>query len=373
MPLDQHELTWIYNLYQLGRTTHEGADPSEMWRRLLENIVGAFKAGSGCLAEVCDSKGNLKIQAGIGLPEGVVGSEVAAGSGILGLVVSEGKPRLLNGNLSDDQKLADRLPKRTRPAPWSAMCWPLMVEGKVVGVISVNRSREVEPFSGKDLARGERLIAFISVAVENIQLNLKSAEFVSELKEMNHKQELWRKSQEWMGEAQAELEKTGDLREFCTQAASQATNLLSANWGALLVEGKAGSELSIFSSNENPEAAKRLRILYKDGFPSGDESRQSAIFRPQENGMDAGVGLNAIGVLIMMPGSLKGMLMVGNEVSHQSFDANDEIFLTSFSMSIQRILERIQLLNSLRRENHALKVERDELLSKLKELNPPRS
>ena len=373
MPLDQQELTWIYNLYQLGRATHEGIDPSEMWRHLLENIVGAFKAGSGCLAEVNGSNGDLKIQAGIGLPEGVVGSELAAGSGILGLVVSEGKPRLLNGNLSDDQKLADRLPKRTRPAPWSAMCWPLMVEGKIVGVISVNRSQEMEPFSGKDLEKGAQLIEFIAVAVENTQLNLKSAKYVSELKEMNQKQELWRKSQEWMSEAQTELEKTGDLKAFCTQAAFQAKNLLSAGWGALLVEGKANGDLSIFSSNEDPELTKRLRIHYEAGLPNSEKARQHDIFRFQSDGMGEGDLLNAIGVTIMMPGPLKGMLMVGNEAPPQPFDANDEIFLSTFSMSAQRILERIQLLNSLRRENQALKMERDELLSEIKALNAARS
>lgn len=357
MPLDQLELTWIYKLYRLGRTTNANADPSEMWRHLLENIVGAFKAGSGCLAEVHGSKGGLKIRAGMGLPEGVVGSELAAGSGILGLVVAEGKPRLLNGNLSDDQKLADRLPKRTRPAPWSAMCWPLMVEGKVVGVISVNRSQEVEPFSEKDLENGERLIEFIAVAVENTQLNLKSAKYVAELKEMNRKQELWRKAQEWMGEAQSELEKTGDLKRFCTQAAFQAKSLLSGDWGTLLVEGKANGGLSIFSSSENPDAAERLRMLYAAGLPGGQ-------FRTRGNEM-GGAGVNAIGAAIMMPGPLKGALMVGKEV----FDANDEIFLSTFSMNVQRILERIQLLNSLRRENQALKAEREELLLEIKRLN----
>lgn len=373
MTLDPHELTWIYSLYQFGRTSNEGADPSEIWRQLLENIVGAFKAGSGCLAEVNGSKGNLKIQAGIGLPEGVVGSELAAGSGILGLVVSEGKPRLLNGNLSDDQKLADKLPKRTRPAPWSAMCWPLMVEGKIVGVISVNRSQEVEPFSEKDLERGAQLIEFIAVVVENTQLNLKSAKYVSELKEMNRKQALWKLAQEWMNEAQSELEKSGDLKTFCTQAAIQAKNLISADWGALLVEGKANGDLSIFFSNENPEITKRLQILHKTGLPSRDEAQQNSLFHLQNKEMDEGNRFNTIEAPILLPGPLKGMIMVGIEVSAQPFDAHDEIFLSSFSMSIQRILERIQLLTALRRENQALKAERDGLLAEIKELKAARN
>lgn len=368
MPLDQQELTWIYNLYRLGRTTGEGADPSGMWRRLLENIVGVFKAGSGCLAEVQGSKGDLKIQAGIGLPEGVVGSELAAGSGILGLVASEGKPRLLNGNLSDDRKLADRLPKRTRPAPWSAMCWPLVVEGKVLGVISVNRSQEVEPFSGKDLERGERLIEFIAVAVENAQLSLKSAKYVAELKEMNRKQVLWRKAQEWLSEAQAELEKTGDLKRFCTQAASQVKNLLCAGWGALLVDGKTNGDLSIFSSTESPGVEKNLHILYQAGLPISDGARPGDIFRAPNNGVDGGPFSNAIGAPIMMPGPLMGVVMVGNEILARPFDANDEIFLSTFTMSVQRALERIQLLSSLRRANQALKVEREELQAEIKRL-----
>lgn len=368
MSLDQHELAWIYKFYRLGRTTNEGADPSEIWRHLLENIVGAFNASSGCLAEVRDSKGSLKIQAGIGLPEGVVGSELAAGSGILGLVVSEGKPRLLNGNLSDDRKLADRVPRKTRHTPWSAMCWPLTVEDKVVGVISANRSHEMEPFSEKDLERGERLIEFIAVAVENIQLNLKSAKYIADLKEMNWKQDRWKTAQEWMSEAQTTLEKTGDLKKFCTQAASQARNLLSADWGSLLVEGKSNGGLSIFSSSENQEVENRLLALYANGIPGISEAQQGILFRPQNNGTDAGPVLNALGISIMMPGSLKGMLMVGHTTSPHPFDANDEIFLSSFAMSVQRILDRIQLLSSLRRENQTLKEEREELLYVIRKL-----
>lgn len=368
MSLDQQELTWIYKLYRLGRATGEGIDPSEMWQQLLENIVGAFKAHSGCLAEVRGDKGNLRIQAGIGLPDGVVGSEMAAGSGILGLVASEARPRLLNGNLSDDRKLADRLPKRSRPAPWSAMCWPLIIEGRVVGVISANRSQEMEAFSEKDLERGERLIEFIAVAVENIQLHLKSAQYVAELKEMNHKQVLWRESQEWLSEAQTELEKTGDLKHFCTQAATQVKNLLSSDWGALLVEGKTAGDLSIFSSSESPGHKNTLRSIYQAGLPIDNETRLSDIFRAQNDGMDGKPLLNAIGAPVLMPGLLKGILMVGNEALTQSFETNDEIFLSSFAMSVQRTLERIQLLNSLRRANHALKVEREELQAEIKRL-----
>lgn len=185
MMLDQQELRWICELYRLGRATGEPVDPSLLWRHLLENVVCAFKAGSGCLAEVQGEKGQLKIQAGIGLPEGVVGSEMAPGSGILGLVASEGKPRLLIGNLSHDQKFSDRLPQRRGPAPWSAMCWPLIAENRVLGVISVNRVQEVEAFSGSDLERGAQLIELVSVAVENIQSNLKLHRQIANLTALN--------------------------------------------------------------------------------------------------------------------------------------------------------------------------------------------
>jgi len=185
MMLDEQEQRWIYSLYRLGRVTGEAAKPSIMWRHLLENIVHAFKASSGCLAETQNVQGRLKIQAGIGLPEGVVGSEMAAGAGILGLVVLEGKPRLLNGNLSQDQKLADRLPQRRGPPPWSAMCWPLIIEDRILGAISVNRVQGVEAFSENDLERGRQLIEFISLAVENMQLNLKLHQQLADLKEEN--------------------------------------------------------------------------------------------------------------------------------------------------------------------------------------------
>ncbi len=187
--MKQVDLAWVYDLYLLGqKAAHEG-DSRRARTRLLHHIVRQFDADSGSLSEIDDSRSALTLIAGIDLPDHVIGSRIPVGDGILGWVAQQAEPLLLNGDLSSDPRFKRKQTRREGGMPNSALCWPLLVEGQPVGVISLNRGRGRPPYTLDDLREGYHIIRFVAIAVENTRLHARSARYVRELRAMMKQQE----------------------------------------------------------------------------------------------------------------------------------------------------------------------------------------
>ncbi|MDZ7655952.1 MAG: ATP-binding protein [Sulfurimicrobium sp.] len=190
MSLDRMtKLSWIYDLYRLGQSPRLLENPCEIYQQLLGHIVSGFEAQNGSLALSNENDDNLTIVAGIDLPPEVIGSTIKIGSGILGRVTQDGQALLLNGNLSGDQRFADRYQRREDHVPNSAICWPLKLEDRVIGALSVNRSSDRPPFTEADREQGSVLLNLASVALENIQLQIEQERRIADLKQINKKLE----------------------------------------------------------------------------------------------------------------------------------------------------------------------------------------
>ncbi len=198
MPLDKlQQLSWIYDLHKLGQDAVVTQNVSTVYQRILQHIVDGFEADSGSLALLDKSQDCLTIVAGIDLPDGVIGSHVRMGEGVMGWVVHEGKPILLNGDVSNDSRFCRRREKRGDTRNNSAICWPLKIEERTVGGISVNRSLQQhgsieaaqwEPaFLAEDLQLGSVLLNMVSLALSNIQLHIDQKRRLEELQELNVK------------------------------------------------------------------------------------------------------------------------------------------------------------------------------------------
>jgi len=191
MPLDQiTQFSWICDLYRLGQGAAPGEQLEAMHQRILEHIVQGFGGKSGTLALVDDEvvlfdEGvNLVIVAGINIPVQAIGNQIPSGRGILGWVAEHGEDLLLNGDLCEDARFRDLV--RNRPAkPASAMCWALKSEGRLIGVLSINRTEELPPYTGDDLAKGAIVIGLISMVVDNIRLHRESQQRIAMLSDMN--------------------------------------------------------------------------------------------------------------------------------------------------------------------------------------------
>jgi two-component system, NtrC family, sensor kinase len=221
-------LSWIYDLYRLGQAPGLLEDPARIYQQLLQHIVDGFEAHSGSLALLGDDASALTIVAGIELPPGGIGSSVAMGSGVLGWVAREGKPLLIDGAL-DAAKFPGIQRRREQAAPGSALCWPLKLQGRVIGALSVNRPEDRPPFSENDRDQGTALLNLASLALENIQLRLEQQGRILELQSTNRK----------LAEAQEQLlqaEKMASIGQLAAGVAHEINNPLgyvSANIGAL--------------------------------------------------------------------------------------------------------------------------------------------
>ncbi|MBI5659277.1 MAG: GAF domain-containing protein [Nitrosomonadales bacterium] len=192
MALDKtNRLSWIYDLYRLGQDAALGKNTSVVYQQILVHIVGGFSAKSGSLVlRDNDGSNRLTIIAGIDLPAGVVGSKVEIGEGVLGWVAKEARALLLNGDVSSDPRFQLRRREGgNSKASNSAICWPLEMEGRVIGAISVNRPGGMTPFTEDDVSQGTAMLNMASLALVNMQLHVDQKQRVEELQQVNRKLE----------------------------------------------------------------------------------------------------------------------------------------------------------------------------------------
>jgi len=182
------KLSWIYDLYRLGQAgAPEHAE--QVYQKLLTHIVAGFEAQSGSFALCGEDGSSLTIVAGIDLPAGVVGSSMKRGERVLGWVAREATPLLLNGSSANDSRFP-KLPARTETGiPSSAICWPLKIEARIIGAISVNRRAGQPLYTEAEMEQGTIMLSLVSLALENAHLQIDQQRRIAELKSMNQKLE----------------------------------------------------------------------------------------------------------------------------------------------------------------------------------------
>jgi len=223
------KLSWIYDLYRLGQSPLLLEDPSSIYQQLLLHIVAGFDARSGSLAILGNDGQTLVIVAGIDLPPGVIGSNVSLGSGVLGWVAENGQPLLINGDFDASKFPGIQRRRREQAAPSSALCWPLKLQERVIGALSVNRPADKPDFGENDREQGTAMLNLASLALDNIQLRLEQQRRIGELQTANQKLE----------EAQDQLlqaEKMASIGQLAAGVAHEINNpvgYVSSNIGAL--------------------------------------------------------------------------------------------------------------------------------------------
>ncbi len=98
--------------------------------------------------------------------EKILAAPVPIGQGIIGQVAATGVPDILNHAARDPRPV--RIPGRSRKAE-CLMCAPLVVKGKVIGVMTLSRGPE-KGFKGTDLRLLSSLASQAATAIENARL-----------------------------------------------------------------------------------------------------------------------------------------------------------------------------------------------------------
>lgn len=166
------QLSWLYDLYRMGQSELLRENPSLVQQQILQHIVNGFEADTGSLA-LCknDDCSELDIVAAVGLPDGVIGSLIQKGEGVLGWVAEQGEPLLLNGDVSDDTRFHNVQQRAGAGRPASAMCWPLRLDKRALGALSINRNGSEHAYTESDLEHGSILVNLITIVIENAQLH----------------------------------------------------------------------------------------------------------------------------------------------------------------------------------------------------------
>jgi len=142
--------------------------PGEFMQRLMHWISESLGIQVATLMVPDEDREFLTIRAAIGLPESVVQSaRIRKGAGVAGKVWATGRTLLLE-DVTGDERFGRELnePRYTTP---SLLCVPLQVEGRSVGVISVNNRIDGSPLDDDDRLFLESLAPRLTELLSNFQ------------------------------------------------------------------------------------------------------------------------------------------------------------------------------------------------------------
>ncbi len=180
------KLSWLEELYALSQTAASATVLEEALVTMLRHIADGFGAASGTLALMTPEGDAIEIAAGIDLPREAIGQKVALGVGVLGRVAHSGEPVLINGSLDARQTSRPQGPTARRQ-PTSSLCWPLKLQGQVMGAFSMNRFEGVSPFDERDLQRGSIMANMVALVVENLRMHREQQHRIVHLSELNQR------------------------------------------------------------------------------------------------------------------------------------------------------------------------------------------
>lgn len=180
------KLSWLEELYTLSQAAASATVLEDALNAMLRHISDGFAAGSGTLALLRAEEALLEIAAGTDLPREAIGQRIALGQGILGRVAQSDEPMLINGTL-DAAQTSRPAGARARRTPVSSLCWPLKIQGRLIGVLSMNRFTVDQPFQAIDLQRGSIMANMLALVIENLRMHREQQQRIERLSELNQR------------------------------------------------------------------------------------------------------------------------------------------------------------------------------------------
>lgn len=141
-------------LHEVVESVNLTVDPDELFARMLEIAQGVTGADGGSLMLLDTAKSELSIRVASGVePELWPKIRVKLGEGVAGRAAAEARPIKLRGRADREQF---RL-SRERGDIASALCVPLVHDGRVLGVLNLHHATRDDAFDDDDLAFAEQL------------------------------------------------------------------------------------------------------------------------------------------------------------------------------------------------------------------------
>jgi len=368
-------LSWIYDIYLLGNKTALSDNSKLVQTELIENIIKTFGGYSGCLVEKNTKTNDLEIVSVVGLPDHVLGTHIKFGEGILGSVAKNGAPILLEGNLTKQGEYTGKVNERNAERPDSSMCWPLMIENEVTGVISINRKQGEIPFNNQDLVYGSNIIKFISLVLENARLHVKSNAYFNKQSVLSQQQVVWSEALSWLNSSHKHIGECDDLQEFYKTAIFQAVLIAAGEWGCIL-ECTANRPVKAYSSKPGVVNEESLLNLFVEANIAVDLIEQG-YYCPSSETDDGNSFYSKLKALspgdfvitrVLIEGNVAAIVVInmGEKIKTIADDALAPFIV--FLDGIKQVLEHRILLMSLKRTNSELAQEKNEQKALIAEL-----
>ncbi len=230
----------------------------------LETARHALGADRVSLMLLDEERQELSISAALGLSDEVVATtRVKVGQGLAGLVAQMRKPILLSEQVENDPVIQASL---TQSDTGSAICVPLMLKDRVLGVLNASRPLGGAPFRQDDVDLLSILCGQIAVAIENARLFEQAQWEIARRKRME--EELRRRNEELMAlnAIATTLGQSLDLDHILNATLDKVLEMIEidAGWIQLLDEDKDGGSLSLVAhrgfSQEMAEETKTVKL-----------------------------------------------------------------------------------------------------------------
>lgn len=152
-------------LYKISNIVNTTLDPQEVLRLLLLEVVRITNATSGSIAMIDHKKGVLNIETAINIPPRLWKKlKLELGVGVTGYCAWTGKPLRVNDVRSDPRYVQLKADIR------SELALPMVLEGKVIGVINVDSTR-ADAFSEDDEELGMAVANQSAKVIETARLH----------------------------------------------------------------------------------------------------------------------------------------------------------------------------------------------------------
>src|SRR5438874_315779 len=232
---------------------------SDLLSLVLERTMRTVRATIGSIMLLDHDRGVLRVVAGRGLPDGVVGqAEVPVGQGVAGKVLQLGEAVLVE-DISTDPRFAR--PNDAKYGSGAFMCLPVRVEDRVIGVVNLAKaaSAPASPaFTPTDLQFLNTLMTHVAYAVDNARL----------LQEANLSTNRLRRAMEDLRTTQTRVVEGETLRAVGQMASGMAHHVNN------LLAVISGRTQLLLARMTQPEIRRPLEVIQRATFDAADVVRR---------------------------------------------------------------------------------------------------
>jgi len=177
------DLDALLPLVRVSETLLSEVEIERLYDLILSVVVEETGADMVSLMLLDESRQELCVEAARGLPRELVGvARVRVGERIAGRVAEKAEPLLLADRRTADPAIREAMQREELA---SALCVPLKLKGRVLGVLNAGKTGREAPFGNHDLGLLSILASQVAIAIENSRVHQATRSRTGQLAALN--------------------------------------------------------------------------------------------------------------------------------------------------------------------------------------------